>query len=91
MNTQKLQNDKLNLIQWITQIQDHTLIEKIKSLMSTSNDNLQGILSITGTPIPSEFMLMAPYIATIIAVTGFVGRVRAPAADGIPYNRGGSN
>lgn len=41
MNTQKLQNDKLNLIQWITQIQDHTLIEKIKSLMSTSIDNLQ--------------------------------------------------
>lgn len=41
MNTQKLQNEKLNLIQWITQIQDHTLIEKIKSLMSTSNDNLQ--------------------------------------------------
>jgi hypothetical protein len=41
MNTQKLQNDKLNLIQWITQIQDHTLIEKIKALMSTSNDNLQ--------------------------------------------------
>jgi simple sugar transport system permease protein len=54
-------------------------------------DNLQGVLSITGTPIPSEFMLMAPYIATIIAVTGFVGRVRAPASDGIPYNRGGSH
>jgi simple sugar transport system permease protein len=54
-------------------------------------DNLQGVLSITGTPIPSEFMLMAPYIATIIAVTGFIGRVRAPAADGIPYNRGGSD
>lgn len=53
-------------------------------------DNLQGVLSITGTPIPSEFMLMAPYIATIIAVTGFVGRVRAPAADGIPYKRGES-
>ncbi len=54
-------------------------------------DNLQGVLSITGTPIPSEFMLMAPYIATIIAVTGFVGRVRAPAADGIPYSRGSSH
>jgi len=50
-------------------------------------DNLQGVLSITGTPIPSEFMLMAPYVATIIAVSGFVGRVRAPAADGIPYKR----
>jgi len=54
-------------------------------------DNLQGLLTITGTPIPSEFMLMAPYIATIIAVSGFVGKVRAPAADGIPYKRGGAH
>jgi simple sugar transport system permease protein len=54
-------------------------------------DNLQGLLTITGTPIPSEFMLMAPYIATIIAVSGFVGRVRAPAADGIAYKRGGGS
>jgi len=54
-------------------------------------DNLQGLLTITGTPIPSEFMLMAPYIATIIAVSGFVGRVRAPAADGVAYNRGGGS
>lgn len=53
-------------------------------------DNLQGVLSIIGTNIPSEFMLMAPYIATIIAVSGFVGRVRAPAADGVPYKRGES-
>jgi hypothetical protein len=41
MDTQKLQNDKLHLIQWITQIQDHALIEKIKSLMSTSNESFQ--------------------------------------------------
>jgi simple sugar transport system permease protein len=54
-------------------------------------DNLQGLLTIIGTPIPSEFMLMAPYIATIIAVSGFVGRVRAPAADGIAYKRGGGS
>ena len=54
-------------------------------------DNLQGLLTITGTPIPSEFMLMAPYIATIIAVSGFVGKVRAPAADGIAYKRGGGS
>ena len=54
-------------------------------------DNLQGLLTITGTPIPSEFMLMAPYVATIIAVSGFVGKVRAPAADGIAYKRGGGS
>jgi simple sugar transport system permease protein len=50
--------------------------------------SLQGNLSIMGSSIPSEFMLMLPYIATIIAVSGVVGRVRAPAADGIPYSRG---
>jgi simple sugar transport system permease protein len=50
--------------------------------------SLQGNLSIIGTAIPSEFMLMIPYVATIIAVSGVVGRVRAPAADGIPYSRG---
>ena len=30
MDNQKLQKDKLHLINWIVQIQDHTLIEKIK-------------------------------------------------------------
>jgi simple sugar transport system permease protein len=54
-------------------------------------DNLQSVLGIIGTPIPSEFMLMVPYLATVIAVTGFVGRVRAPAADGTPYKRGESH
>jgi simple sugar transport system permease protein len=51
-------------------------------------DNLQGTLTIIGVPIPSEFMLMVPYVATIIAVSEVVGRVRAPVADGIPYSRG---
>lgn len=42
-------------------------------------------LSTIGSPVPSEFLNMLPYVATIIAVAGLVGRVRAPAADGRPY------
>jgi len=49
--------------------------------------NLQNVLSVIGTPIPSQFLLMAPYLATIFAVAGLVGRVRGPAAAGIPYEK----
>jgi ABC-type uncharacterized transport system permease subunit len=38
-----------------------------------------------GFVVPSEFLKMLPYIVTIIAVAGLIGRVRAPAADGKPY------
>ncbi|GEM56734.1 hypothetical protein B0A58_14370 [Flavobacterium branchiophilum NBRC 15030 = ATCC 35035] len=35
MNIQQLQNDKLNIINWISQLQDYSLIEKVKSIMSS--------------------------------------------------------
>jgi len=48
-------------------------------------DSLQQKLAILRTPIPAEFLAMAPYIATIVLVAGLVGRARMPAADGKPY------
>lgn len=39
------------------------------------------------TPMPSQFLLMLPYIATVIAVAGLIGRSRGPAADGVPYTK----
>ncbi len=35
--------------------------------------------------IPTDFIIMIPYLVTIIAVVGFVGRVRPPASVGKPY------
>lgn len=50
-------------------------------------DALGTLLSFIQAPvsIPSSFLAMLPYLATIFAVAGLVGRVKAPAADGEPY------
>lgn len=41
--------------------------------------------------IPRQFVSMIPYVVTIIAVSGFVGRVRAPAAEGVVYETEGTS
>jgi len=35
--------------------------------------------------IPADLVSMIPYVVTIIAVAGFVGKSRAPAAENVPY------
>ena len=39
-------------------------------------------------PIPNEVYYALPYILTMIAITGFVKSNRAPAAVGVPYEKG---
>jgi len=50
-------------------------------------DAIQTRLSILNFAVPSQFLQMVPYLVTIIVVSGLVGRVRAPAADGRPYKK----
>ena len=51
---------------------------------------LQNELLLAGfTQVPRQFVAMLPYLVTIIAVSGFVGRVRAPAAEGKVYETEG--
>ena len=38
--------------------------------------------------IPVDFITMVPYLVTLIAVAGFAGKVRPPAASGQPYVKG---
>lgn len=42
----------------------------------------------TNLPVPKEFLFALPYLMTLIAVSGFVGKSVAPTADGIPYEKG---
>jgi len=57
------------------------------SLIFGFADSLQVKMQILGINIPSEFLQMAPYIVTMIVLTGLIGRANPPAADGQPYEK----
>ena len=57
----------------------------VAALLFGFADNLQNSLGVVGVEVPSQFMLMAPYLVTVFAVAGLVGRVRPPAMEGKPY------
>jgi ABC-type uncharacterized transport system permease subunit len=62
-----------------------SLIFGYGNALSTS---LQGA-TVGGARLPVQLLGTLPYILTILAVAGFVGRSRAPAADGLPYETEG--
>ncbi|MBW7881558.1 MAG: ABC transporter permease [Caldilineaceae bacterium] len=53
---------------------------------------LQNELLLAGvTTVPRQYVSMIPYVVTIVAVSGFVGRVRPPAAEGKVYETEGGS
>jgi simple sugar transport system permease protein len=63
----------------------HPIRATLAGLLFGFAENLQSTFAAIGSPVPSEFLLMLPYVITIVAVAGLVGRSRPPAADGFPY------
>ena len=59
----------------------------LASLLFGFADSLQVKMQILSVPIPSQFLAMAPYIVTMIVLTGVVGRAVPPAADGTAYEK----
>lgn len=66
----------------------HPVRATLAALLFGFASNLQNVLGILNSPVPSDFLLMLPYIVTIFAVAGLVGQVRGPAASGKPYLKG---
>jgi general nucleoside transport system permease protein len=67
----------------------HPVGALIAALIFGFSEQLNDYLALLDTPIPSEFLLMAPYVVTIVVVAGLVGRPRVPAANGQVYRSGG--
>jgi simple sugar transport system permease protein len=59
----------------------------VGSLIFGFFDSWQEKLSLLKIGVPVDLLGMAPYIATMIVLAGFVGRSRMPAADGTPYKK----
>jgi ABC-type uncharacterized transport system permease subunit len=63
----------------------HPIRATLASLLFGLATNLGSVLGSIQSPVPNDFLLMLPYLVTIFAVAGLVGRVRGPAAAGRPY------
>ena len=59
----------------------------LAGLLFGFSDSLAASLALLRVKIPSEFLLMAPYLITMLVLAGVVGRGQMPAADGKPYEK----
>lgn len=48
---------------------------------------MQMTLQSSGSDIPTQFIQMIPYVLTMVALAGFIGKSNPPAASGKPYEK----
>lgn len=67
----------------------HPIYSALAALLFGFASNFQTFASQAGSGMPSELLAMVPYVVTVLAVIGFVGKSKAPAANGVPYIKAG--
>ncbi|MEE8110016.1 MAG: ABC transporter permease, partial [bacterium] len=55
------------------------------SLLFGAAEALQLKLQAMGLDVPYQILLMLPYVATVVALLGLIGKTRLPTALGVPY------
>ncbi|HEY3365605.1 MAG TPA: ABC transporter permease [Symbiobacteriaceae bacterium] len=56
-------------------------------LLFGAADAIGVAFQILGLHIPNQFLQMAPYVVTLLALAGVIGRSTPPVADGVPYDK----
>ncbi len=59
----------------------------LASLLFAFGQAFADIAKTLNLPIPQQFLSMIPYLLTLLALIGFVGKARAPKALGSPYEK----
>lgn len=60
----------------------------LASMLFAAGTVIANAAQAANSPIPYNFLVMIPYVLTILALAGFAGKTTAPAAAGKPYKRG---
>lgn len=68
----------------------HAVGVALAALLFGAADALQLRAQLLHISLPLQFLLMLPYVLTIIVLAGFAGRQSAPAALGIPFRPSGA-
>lgn len=58
------------------------------AFVDAAQGRMQGTVFPLIGEIPVQFTMMLPYVLTVVILAGFVGKIQAPRASGLPYGKG---
>ena len=70
----------------IKQINSPSLIVRFTPSSQAGGNYMQGA-HIGSFEVPVQFIIMAPYVLTVVLLAGFIGKSIPPRASGIPYTK----